>query len=416
MHRRKKTCLFALLAATGILLVFIMITAIFFPSVFRQAGYWMDLGITRVRGVLLPVGALPTAPLSTPAATLTPSPTSTPLPTSLPSPTPTRSPTPLPSSVSLPPPPYEAQDWNNCGPVTLSMYLHYYGWAGDQYDISDILKPERGDRNVNVEELAGYVRTQVGWLGIIYRVGGDTHILRRLLAAGFPVMIEEAFTLPEGADGVNGPADDRWTGHYLLLTGYNDTGGYFTTHDSFVGANRQVPYASLDANWQAFNRVYIIVYPPAQEGTLISLLGSDWDEAANRQHALDAATAETATDPGNTFAWFNLGSNLVYFERYDEAAAAFDTARNLVWPQRMLRYQFGPFWAYFHSGRIEDLMAVTAYALRVTPNSEEALLWQGWGYYRQGNKIQAMRNFNEALLYHPGYPDALYAIEFVQNN
>ena len=25
-------------------------------------------------------------------------------------------------------------------------------------------------------------------------------------------------------------------------------------------------------------------------------------------------------------------------------------------PQRMLRYQFGPFFAYFHTGRIDDLL------------------------------------------------------------
>ncbi|MBK8780953.1 MAG: hypothetical protein IPO22_03975 [Anaerolineales bacterium] len=35
---------------------------------------------------------------------------------------------------------------------------------GNQSDISDLIKPITGDRNVNPEELRCYVRTQVGWL------------------------------------------------------------------------------------------------------------------------------------------------------------------------------------------------------------------------------------------------------------
>ncbi len=46
-------------------------------------------------------------------------------------------------------------------------------------------------------------------------------------------------------------------------------------------------------------------------------------------------------------------------------------------PQRMLRYQFGPFLAYFNALRTEDLLALTDYALDRTANSEEALLWRG---------------------------------------
>jgi hypothetical protein len=86
----------------------------------------------------------------------------------------------------------------------------------------------------------------------------------------------------------------------------------------------------------------------------------------------------------NAFAWFNLGSNLVYFERYAEAARAYDQARQLGLPQRMLRYQFGPFFAYFFSSRNADLLSLTEYALKITPNSEETLLWRGWGHYRDG--------------------------------
>jgi len=146
------------------------------------------------------------------------------------------------------------------------------------------------------------------------------------------------------------------------------------------------------------------------------ILGEDWDADTNRQRALDTAKAETENDPSNGFAWFNLGSNLVYFERYSEAAEAYDEARKLRLPQRMLRYQFGPFIAYFHTNRIDDLTTLADYALQITANAEEALLWKGWALYRQGKRDEAIAMFQQALEERPGYVDAQYALNFVMNN
>ena len=58
------------------------------------------------------------------------------------------------------------------------MYLRFYGWEGDQETITEVIKPFREDRNVNVEELAYYVRNYAGWLKIEYRVGGDLETLK----------------------------------------------------------------------------------------------------------------------------------------------------------------------------------------------------------------------------------------------
>jgi tetratricopeptide (TPR) repeat protein len=325
---------------------------------------------------------------------------------------PTLTPTAIPASVSLPAPAYEKQEINNCGPATLTMHLRFYGWEGDQATIDSMIKPIPQDRNVNVEELAAYVHTQVEGLEILYRVGGDIDMLRRLLAAGFPVMVEEAFIMAESY-WLN---DDRWAGHYLLLTAYDDATQRFTGQDSFVGKNISIPYSVLDKNWKAFNRVYVLVYPYDQRDTVSALLGEQWDENANRQHALDLAQRETEADSTDSYAWFNYGTNLVYFERYGQAAQAYDQARLIGLPQRMLRYQFGPFFAYFHSARIDDLLALTEYALKRTPNSEEALLWRGWGMYRKNDREEALKAFQEALAARPEFPDAIYALKFLQEN
>jgi len=388
------------------------------PEVNSRLEWRLDVAFTYLRGILYPADAAPSPlhppALTTPAILSTPAQTSTPAYVSVPEITPTPSPTPfpLPDTASLPPPNWEKQDWNNCGPATLALYLRMYGWHGDQYTISDLLKPEREDRNVNVEELIYFARTQAGWLNAEYRVGGDLKLLKQFLALGIPVMVEEGFEI----DTAYWPNDDLWAGHYLLLTGYDENTQTFTGQDTYYGPDRQVSYQKLDANWKAFNRVYILLYPPEKEEIVRNILDSDWDPDKNRQRALDLSRAEIEINPEDSFAWFNLGTNLVYFERYTEAAEAYDKARILGLPQRMLRYQFGPFMAYFHAFRTEDLMELTEYALQRTPNSEEALLWQGWGHYRIGDTDKALKNFRAALAANPTYQDAQYAIDYVNAN
>ena len=419
-RKRARGWLFLAVPLAGILLALLVYQI---PRVQRAVDWRMDIAITYLTHILRPSAMLPPPVVKShlagdfqTATPLPPTATTQPSPTPLISPTPTLTPTPIPSQVALTPPAYDEakdkQDWNNCGPATLALYLRYYGWKGDQFDISRIIKPERDDRNVNVEELVYYVRSYAGWLNAEFRVAGDIDILRKLLAEGVPVMIEKTFT----TDRKYWPEDDRWSGHYLLITGFDDQQRLFTAQDSEIGPNQRFDYDMLDGYWQSFNRVYILVYPPEKEAAIQSILGEQWDRAKNREHALKVAQAETEKDQNNAFAWFNLGSNLVYFERYIEAAQAYDQARLIGLPQRMFRYQFGPFMAYFHSGRTEDLMALTKYALEITRVSEEAMLWRGWGFYRLGDKSAALSMFRAALKVRPDYEDALYAIDFVNAN
>ena len=408
----------------GLIIIVLLVVGVLLyqvPAINIRLNWRVDVAITYIRNVINPVGQMPT-PLPQPAAAVTPFPSQTPtnqpaeqpLITPSPGPTSTRTPTPtaLPQSINLGSPSWEKQTPNNCGPATLSLYLRSHNWEGNQTDISDLLKPETGDRNVNVEELIYYVRTQAGWLNAEYRVGGDIELLKRFLAAGLPVMIEEGDLLDEQY----WPNDDRWAGHYLLLSGYDETTQTFIAQDTFRSPDRSVTYQSVAERWQAFNYVYLLVYRTDQTELVKSILGEDWDPDINRQKALELAQSQTIQDPNNAYAWFNLGSNQVYFERYHEAAQAYDTARQVGLPQRMLRYQFGPFFAYFFSGRNDDLLALTKYALQRTPNSEETLLWRGWGRYRAGETSRAMDDFQAALEENPFYQDAEYALEYVIAN
>ncbi|MEW6028513.1 MAG: C39 family peptidase [Chloroflexota bacterium] len=367
-----------------------------------------------VKNIVDPPGPVPTALPVTPAPA-TSTPRATPQVDSTPATfvTPTATPLPLPAQASIRSPQWEQQTPNNCGPATLSMALQLYGWDGDQADIAAQVKPVLQDRNVNPEELAYYVRNNAGWLNIQYRVAGDLNLLKRLLAANYPVIVESVTSLDP--NDALGPSDDLWAAHYLLLTGYDDTTQTFTAQDSYHGADQQIPYQTLEADWKPFNNLYIVMYFPRDEEEMKSLLGADWDVDQNRQRALELAQAEVQVNEKDSFAWFNLGSDLVYFERYEEAARAYDKSRELGLPLRMFRYQFGPFFAYFHSNRIDDLLVLTDYARGITDMSEEAWLWYGWALYRKNDAEGALSAWNKALSINDSpYVDARSAIQLIQ--
>jgi tetratricopeptide (TPR) repeat protein len=131
---------------------------------------------------------------------------------------------------------------------------------------------------------------------------------------------------------------------------------------------------------------------------------------------LDAAQADSTQNPTDAFAWFNLGSDLVYFDRYEEAALAYDKSRAIGLPLRMFRYQFGPFLAYFHANRNDDLLALTDYARSITEMSEEAWLWYGFGLYRKGDNNGALKAWQKADKVNPNFYEdqAKKAMQLVQ--
>ncbi len=200
-----------------------------------------------------------------------------------------------------------------------------------------------------------------------YRVAGDIQLLKRLLARRYPVIVESVTSLDP--NDALGPTDDLWAAHYLLLTGHDDAAQTFSIMDSYHESNRSISYQQLEEEWKPFNYVYMFFYLAQEEAEIKSILGADWDADFNRQQALEFSQSQTDANPKDTYAWFNLGSNLIYFDRNDEAALAFDQSREIGLPLRMFRYQFSPFIAYFQSNRIDDLLALTNYALGITEKS-----------------------------------------------
>ncbi|MGC8857260.1 MAG: C39 family peptidase, partial [Anaerolineae bacterium] len=195
------------------------------PAIHERLAWRLDVGRIYLKNWIRPLGPAPTPLPVTPAARSNP-PVASPTPRPVSAVTATPTSLPLPSRTTLPSPAWERQTPNNCGPATLSMALHMYGWEGTQEDIAKVIKPVLQDRNVNPEEMAYYVRNYAGWLNIEFRVAGDLSLLKRLLAAGYPVIIEGVTRLDP--NDALGPNDDLWAAHYLLLTGYDDAAETFT--------------------------------------------------------------------------------------------------------------------------------------------------------------------------------------------
>ena len=329
-------------------------------------------------------------------------------PSNLPQPTPTQTLTPIPKSISLTGVQHEYQTWNNCGPTTLAMALSYWKWDGDQRIIADFTKPNPRDKNVTPYELTAYVEEKTQ-LQTILRVGGEIELLKRFLAAGFPVIIEKGF---EGRDF------DGWMGHYVLVTGYSDSDQQFTFQDSYYGPDQVMGYEDFESYWRAFNFTYIVVYPSESKDEVMEILGFQADEDFNYRHAAQKASDEIYTLNGRDqfFAWFNRGANLVSLQDFAGAASAYDEAFAIYpdipekeRPWRMMWYQTGPYWAYYYSGRYQDVIELAGTTLDAMsePVLEESYYWRALSREALGDTQGAVKDLRSALKFHPGFEPAL---------
>lgn len=294
----------------------------------------------------------------------------------------------LPDRVVLPPIRHEYQTWNNCGPATVSMALSAFGDLAGQREAAQRLKPDPDDRNVSPDELARYARERGYAADVI--VGGDIALLQRLMAAGAAVIVEFWF-IPD-------PNDEM--GHYRLLTAYDVAARTFGAADSYNGPAVSVPWDAFDADWRAFNRTLVAVYPAGAAPAVAAALGPRGDREAMWVQA--ASTAQAEVDAiGDAFAWFNLGSSLSAMGQHAEAVAAFDRARSLGLPWRMLWYQFAPYEAYAAVGRWDDVAALAENTLTNVGNLEESLYWRGRARQARGDLDGARADWERARLLNP---------------
>ncbi|MCA9997297.1 MAG: C39 family peptidase [Anaerolineales bacterium] len=334
--------------------------------------------------------------------------------TAVPTQPPTATPWPIPTAARLNGIEHQFQEWNNCGPATIAMTLSYFRFHVTQSDTATYLKPNPEDRNVSPTEMAHYVNEQTP-LQAISRANGTADMLKLFIANNIPVIIEL---------GIEPPGEYRWLGwygHYLLVVAYDDAQQQFWVYDSWFGTSdtpmenanrdgRELSYETLARDWPHFNRNYIPVYQPEQAELAAAIIGDNMDDATMWQNNLRVAQTEAARDPNNAFFWFNLGTVYNALGQYDEAATAFDQARAIGLPWRMLWYQFGPYEAYYQVGRYDDVVLLADVTMKDRPYFEESFYYKGLALQAQGDAAGATALFNEAIRFNPYFEPAALAL------
>ena len=256
-------------------------------------------------------------------------------------------------------------------------------------------------------------------MSALIRMGGDLDVLKRLIAAGFPVVAEKGYYTYDYTGKYS------WLGHYLFTTGYDDAQGIFVTQDTYLqpGKDRPVKYAEYLEGWRSFNYLFAVVYPTDREAEVLAALGPYTDETWADKHALQVAEQESQSLTGNQqfFAWFNVGTSHVQLYEYFDAAVAYDQAFRLyanlsedLRPYRIMWYQTWPFWAYYYSGRYQDVISLADTTLNDTisePVLEESLYWRGRAEVMIGDPPSAIKDYRDSLDIHPGFVPSIQALQ-----
>ena len=358
-------------------------------------------------------------PIATVAATetLEPTPTASPVP-----PTSTPTATPLPSTFHLEGLQNIPQTFNNCGPANVSIVLNYHGNDIAQELVAATLKPNANDRNVSPWQIAELVNGGViapeGIAGLraTVRSGGTEAMLKQLITIGLPPVVERGIDFSDG---------EGWYGHYLTLFGYDDAAQTFNAMDTYAQpwAPDGEPFAYDDVlgSWKDFNYTFFVIYPEEREAEVLAIVGAE-DERAMWENTAAIAREQIRADETDKFAWFNLGTSLTELgiltgeaNFYEEGAAAFDEARKLDLPYRMLWYQHRPYMAYFKIGRNQDVIDLANATLetRGGQNVEETYLWLGHALTATNDPLGAGNAYREALKVNANFYPAQTALDWL---
>jgi DNA-directed RNA polymerase specialized sigma24 family protein/tetratricopeptide (TPR) repeat protein len=298
------------------------------------------------------------------------------------------------------------QVWSTSGPVALSLVLRYWGWEADHNLTLEQLKPNSSDVTVQPYELISFAEDWAG-MKAIYRQGGNSVLLSKLVNSGYPVIIQK---------GIDSPGRNGWYGHYQVVYGYNDKERTFLLQSNFEEeSDGEVHSPLLTAHWKSFNYGFIVIVPPGQESALSSILEAYTNETYASSEAARAASTEIYSATSNRarfFSWFNRATSLAYLEDYGGAAKAYDEARIFFdkipedqKPWRIFWYQTRPYWAYYYSGRYGDVVDLANLVMEWSSEAgaEESLYWRGLAREALGDRSGALEDLGEAIRINPNF-------------
>ncbi|MDQ7027754.1 MAG: C39 family peptidase [Anaerolineae bacterium] len=164
------------------------------------------------------------------------------------------------------------QGTNRCSAAAMTIHLSYYQDVSVE-TYNDLARSKLNtfgaDASVRIEEMAA--EAEARGLNAIVRRGGTVDLMRQLVAAGFPVLVENSYY--EGSDLYR-----DWLSHNRVLIGYDDATQMFSFQDPLLGypAGENVTYSydDFDVRWKPFVRDYMVIYTDEQESALQAVLGN----------------------------------------------------------------------------------------------------------------------------------------------
>jgi len=176
-------------------------------------------------------------------------------------------------------------------------------------------------------------------------VGADTQRLRRLLAAGIPVIVEQLLH------------DDTDISHFRLVRGYSQANGIFITGDSYYGNPYNVGYNTFERWSRMFNHRYVPIWKPEQTALVQAILGDDWDPTTMYTHARTVDLAGVQANPADPMWWLALGHSEYGLGNWNAAFADYQKSVALGGvTKRVLWYQWWPVTALNKAGRYAEVI------------------------------------------------------------
>lgn len=295
------------------------------------------------------------------------------------------------------------QQYNRCSATALYIQLSYFDYQGTATDIVRWLNPYAEDMSVRLEELIAFAETQ-GLRGI-ERTGGTQEQMKRIVAAGFPILVENTYWHRND--------NNDWMSHNRIMMGYDRGSFYF--YDPLLGRGDDhngyaIRNEEFDRRWRDFNRNYMILYRSEEEERLKEALGDHWDIEFNARWTLEQAQADWEIYQ-DAFSQYNIGSAYVALGMYDQAAEAFDIARAIGLPWRMHWYRFEAMEAYLQVGRYQDVIDLAYEVINTSDRIQEVYYYIGKAAEGLGDIERARANYLAALARNANYPQAQAALD-----
>jgi len=209
------------------------------------------------------------------------------------------------------------QSLNNCGPAAVVMALSALGVDESQEAARLALRGTDPRRGMGPQNVGPWVDQRFG-LDSVWRISGTNDLLKRLVSNGFAPMVTQ---------WMQDPTISRIS-HWRTVRGYDDAKGVFYVNDPMLGNNVPLTYAWFARNWQTFSYRYMVIYRPADEPLLRSIIGQDWSDVLMRERHYLRAKAEARAE-GTSAAWIAYGEAAYQFGLFEEAVTAIEHGLSL---------------------------------------------------------------------------------------